>query len=324
MRHINHIMLLGICLSLTLTACTDDEEHSIPQMKNYSEGYLKSCLGGNGWKCVESHEVKSDGTFEKKDYFDGIYQEAPKEYFFALDTIYTYTTLEDYPLNGYTKGVFSFNEQTNQLFSDSIEIFKVLTIDETTLKLLKYNGIDGNGTKSYLYMIYHKMSPMDLLEYKSKYTFNLDSLEINYPLLPEKKILLEEDFIHMASGKGWKFLKAHKLMWGKRYKKEEFDFNPNTTKYKPKDYIISESSIAILSDDTLNPQKPIKKDYTYRANSSSIVCQNHTEFYLNSISDDTMEIIIDLPQYMHKENIKLFCIYKRMTPREMKTFFQGF
>ncbi len=319
-KGINHIVALVACLSLMIVACADDEDHTIPSMRNYSEGYLKSCLKDKGWKCVESHEVKSDGSFDKKDYWEGVYEESPDQYMFLPDTIVTFTLIEDYPLEGYTKDTYTFNEATNQLSSSSKEVFKVLTVDENTLKVIKHNGVDENGKDMYLYSIYRTMTPEELSNYKSNYIYDIEKLDKNYPLLPEMIRMMDEDFSYCIAPKGWKFVEAHKVMWSKRYDKNVLSTSPEEEAYMPMDYIISPSSIMILphKKDTLKSYQPITIKYSYRPNSSSIVYDGGTLFYIHGLTDDTLEVVIDLPHDKQQENSQLFCLYRRMTKEEVE------
>lgn len=65
---------LSLVLAATLlTACSDDDEARMPVPEPVSAEYFESCVGGKGWQYVESHEIKANGTIEKKDYWEGLF-----------------------------------------------------------------------------------------------------------------------------------------------------------------------------------------------------------------------------------------------------------
>ncbi len=305
-------IVVALFLAMTVVSCGDDEDHIVPLQMNYSAGYLSSCLNGNGWKYVEAHEVNPDGSFDKHDW-DEIYGGTPDQYLFEGDTIVTYSSLDDYPLKGYTKKIYSYNEDTNQMMSGSDELFRVLTVSENTLRLIKYNGISGDGKKTYLYAVYHKMSTEELSRYRNEYKYDIAKLNDNYPALPEKSRVMADDFTELATGTTWEYVEAHEVMWSKRYKKERFSF-PEINKYNILQVTADSISFSQPADSLNRYAVSESMKYSYRPNSSAVVSDGNVVFYVYSISENSMQIVMDLPQSKSNYTQKtLFCKYTKKT-----------
>ncbi len=306
---------------MAVASCGDDEDRIVPSQMNYSAGYLSSCLDGSGWKYVESHEVNKDGSFDKEDFWVDVYNGTPDQYMFKGDTITAFSYIADYPLKGFKKSAYRYNEQTNQLMSGDEELFKVLTVSENTLRIIKYNGLSGDGKKTYLYEVYRKMSYEELDYYRSTYLYNIAKLDVNYPVLPEKASVMPDNFTAIASEKAWQYVEGHEVLWSKRYKKEQF-YSPEI--YKVGMLYVSADSISFMYPNGSYGRYIAAESmkYGYRANSSAVVSDGNVVFYLYSLDENTMEVVIDLQQTYKKKKTALFCKYRRLTDEERENLFE--
>ncbi|MCD8296259.1 MAG: hypothetical protein LUC88_01645 [Prevotella sp.] len=303
-------IVVALLLAMTVISCGDDEDHIVPLQMNYSAGYISSCFNGYGWKYVESHEVNPDGSFEKQNW-DEVYGGTPDQYLFEGDTIVVFSSLDDYPLKGYTKSVYSYNEDTNQLMSGSDELFRVLTMSENTLRLIKYNGFSSDGKKTYLYAVYRRMSSEELARYRNEYKYDIAKLNDNYPLLPEKTRITADSFTDLVSGTTWEYVEAHEVMWSKRYKKERFS-SPEINRYNILHVSADSLSFSQLSDSLNRCLVSETMKYGYRPNSSAVVSDGNVVFYVYSISENSLQIVMDLLEPRSNYSKKtLFCKYRK-------------
>ncbi len=298
-------------LLLAVASCTDDEERSVPPMMNYSAGYLASCLEGHGWRHVESHEVRGDGTLDRKDYWEGLYGESPDQYLFTGDTVTRYSRLEDYPLCGYTRDKYAYDEQTNRLTAGSRELFKVLYVGEDALKVISYNGLDAGGRKTYLYSAYRRMTDEELAAYRSGYTVDIGRLDADYPALPRQERVTEEDFIAAAAGKAWRLESTHEIMWSRRYRREAWNPGQAGDLPVPGGFRITGSRITMLPHraDTAALREPVTAEYGYWANSSSVVVGGEPAFRVLGLDGERMLVTMSLPGEGGGEGTRLFCVY---------------
>lgn len=316
MKSINICTALLLTLAAaTLTSCGEDDELAIPMPQHMTAGYVMAALDGKGWKHVESHEIKSNGTPEKQDYWHGLTGGGPVQYSFAGDSVTTYSYIDAYPISGYRKRKYTYNEQTNQLMTGGNEMFRIISVSANELRLIKYQAIKGDGTKIYVYSVYRAMNGSELASLARSYPYDLDSLNDKYPVLPEQTMVTAGDFKLKAVGNTWRCAEAHKTEKAGRYDKTEF--YGDGTPYMPEDlHITADSLIWLPSGGSIEDGKARRVKYNYRPNGFYLDTGSGMGFKIISLSDRDMRIIRQQQAPDGKNAVTLYCVYR--TERDVR------
>lgn len=318
MKNLNvfNMLLLTFVMS-ALTACSEDEDLNIPIPQHMTAEYVIQTLDGKGWEHIESHEIKSNGTYKKEDYWNGMLYVIPPKHSFSGDTVTTYTSIDAYSVNGYRKKSYAYNEATNQIMAGGNELFRIISLDENELRLIKYQAIDGNGKKIYVYSVYRAMSSYELSECIYNHPYNIDLLNEQYPMLPEQMRITSEYFSRHAVGNGWKCIEAHKMEMDGRYNIANI-FRDNDPSM-PGNCFIATDTITWLPQGQETPTSPAESmKYSYRPNSFYIATDTDNGFKIITLNDNEMRIVKKLQGNNGGDMLELYCIYRKMTSEELE------
>lgn len=320
MKNLNTLTLLVLALVMSaVTSCSEDDELIIPVPQHMTEQYVMETLNGKGWQYFDSHEIKSNGTVERKEYWAERYGGGPSEYKFSGDTITTFSYIDSEPISGYKNSTYSYNEATNQLMAGGKEVFKIISLSENILKMIKYQGIDGNGNKIYVYYIYTVMSSDDLAECIKNHPYDLDSLNDKYPMIPEQMRITPEYFGRYGVGDGWKCTEAHKLEMAGRYHIDNI-YNADAPDM-PANFFIDNGTITWLPNNAGTADYTAKKEnYTYRANGFYIEPAGGNGFRIITLNNYEMKIIKKQREGNGGAVREFYCVYRKMTPEELKLY----
>lgn len=320
MKNLNIFTMLLLAFAMSaLTACSDDEDFNIPIPQQMTAEYVTATLDGKGWTHVESHEIKSNGTFEKEEYWSGLVGASPSDYSFSGDSVTTYSYIDAYPISGYRKRSYTYNEGSNSLMADGKEMFKIISLNENEMKLIKYQAIDGNGKKIYVYSTYRAMSSTELAECIKDHPYDLDSLNDKYPTLPEQMRITSEYFSRYAVGRGWKCTEAHRMEMAGRYDVANI-YSDNGQDMAYSCFIAADTITWMTQQGEAAATASESIRYTYRANSFQLAADADRGFRIITLNDHEMRIIRRLQGNNGEGATELYCIYRRMTPEELKLY----
>lgn len=320
MKNLNIFTMLLLAFAMSaLTACSDDEDFNIPIPQQMTAEYVTATLDGKGWMHVESHEIKSNGTFEKEEYWSGLVGASPSDYSFSGDSVTTYSYIDAYPISGYRKRSYTYDEGSNSLMADGKEMFKIISLNENEMKLIKYQAIDGNGKKIYVYSTYRAMSSTELAECIKDHPYDLDSLNDKYPTLPEQMRITSEYFSRYAVGRGWKCTEAHRMEMAGRYDVANI-YSDNGQDMAYSCFIAADTITWMTQQGEAAATASESIRYTYRANSFQLAADADRGFRIITLNDHEMRIIRRLQGNNGEGPTELYCIYRRMTPEELKLY----
>ncbi|MDO4159384.1 MAG: hypothetical protein Q4D41_02890 [Prevotellaceae bacterium] len=299
-----------------LTACGEDGELAVPLPQDVSEEYLEECVSGKGWIEVVSHEIKSNGILDKRDYWQLPDVGSPVSFYFQNDSITIFHAIGTYQVNGYNTEKFTYDNVLHSLKNGEEEIFKILSVTPDEIRLVKYQELNGDGEKIYIYSVYRKMTDNELAECKQSHPYNLATFNDEYPLLPEQMQITLNDFAQKVVGHGWKCTEVHELETDNRYKANDI---VNSAKRFSLDniYISADSLITLPTAKSYVSSLINKTKYNYRANGYYISTESGSGLRILSVSSNEMKVIYNAGNENEKSAERLFCIYKRMTADEL-------
>lgn len=311
MKNINLYLLLVLALAArALTSCDDDEEGALPQLCRMTAAEFARTVDGKGWQYVESHELKSNGKYSRHDYWEGLIGGTPAQYAFGGDTLTTYMYIDAYPLNGYRSVKYTFDEATNRVMHGDAEVMRVLSATEDELRIVRREATTADGAAVYVYAVYRAMTPAELASLKAAHPYNLDSLNEEFPLLPEQQRFTADDFKACAVGQGWKCAEAHAVRMNGRY--DAAMFYGGGTRLKPVDYYISADSLTrFTADPDTGEATASTAPYAYRANGFYVEAEGTMEFRILSLGKDEMHMLREQSDGGTGRAVLLYCVYRR-------------
>ncbi len=316
-----HLHLLLALLAWALPAAADDCNR-LPAPQPVLADYFMRCVGGKGWRYVESHEVKANGCIDKRDYWDGHAGGGPVQYAFTADSVTTFMDIDAYPLKGYRRQAFAFSGVEGRVTAGGAEVFRVISVTPETLKILKYQAMRGDGTPVYVYATYRAMSAQELDSCRASHRYDLDTFNALYPVVPEQERLTAADFESRAVGYGWRCTEMHKMETDWRYDAE--DCRGGFEALAAEDYFISADSLtACLPPAPGRQGSSASVKYTYLANGFYVSTGVSTGFRVLSVGDSEMRILRRLPSADGSQPVSLYCVYRKMTDDELREFIPG-
>ena len=311
MKHLHFIASLFLFLSvISFTSCDEDGDLALPSVQLVSEPDFTSLVEGKAWKYVESHEIKDNGTMCKADYWDGLVGSAPVQYGFSGGALTTYMYIDAYPIHCYKAAKYTFEEGTNRVVSGSTDVFTVVSVSQDRLCIIRRQATRADGNDVYVYAVYRAMTAYEQAELKQDYPYNLDTMDEDYPQLPEQETVTETNFAALAVGKAWRCAEAHALVFANRYSKD--GFFTDGTQLKPVDYEITADTVYEITQGE-DPSAPVRKGYayTFNANGRYVETQGGTTFHILRLTDDEMHLVQERADPASGKAVRLYCIYRR-------------
>lgn len=282
----------------------------MPSVRIMSAEEFTRCVDGKAWKHVDSYEIKSNGSIAKNSYWDSLAVGAPVQYGFNDNAVTTYMHIGAYPINGYITRQFTFDNGTNRLMSGQDEVFTVVDVNENELRLIKFQSMTGNGKRIYIYSIYRAMTPGETSALKSNYPHDLNTLNDDYPVMPEQQRITADDFNSTAVGRTWECAEAHLTFLTDRY--NAADYFATSSHLTPLGYEINADTLYTLTTDSVT--QTVSREaaaYEYRANGFYVETVSGTAFRIISLSPEEMRIVQRRHDPVTSSDIRLYCTYRR-------------
>lgn len=311
MKHLRLVSALFISLTLfVLTSCDEDGDLVVPPVRHVSGAEFARLVDGKSWKYVESHELNGDGTMRKADYFEDLIGIGPEQYSFSGDSVTTYMYLDAYPLKCHKVEKYTFQEGTNVIKAGQDDVFTVVSVSEDRLCILADKGSAADGKRMYVYSVYRAMAAGERPSLKELYPVSLNTIDEDYPLLPEQEDLTEADFTALAVGRTWRCAEAHGLFVTGRYDKA--DFFATDTWMNPIDYEITADSVYEVTRLGGRPE-PVRTGYAYafNANGRYVETQGGTTFSILRLAGDEMHLIQQRYNTAGGSSARLYCVYRQ-------------
>lgn len=311
MKHFRLVSALFLFLSaMSFTSCDEDGDLIVPPVRHVSGAEFARLVDGKSWKYVESHELNGDGTMRKDGYFEDLIGIGPEQYSFSGDSVTTYMYLDAYPLKCHKVEKYTFQEGTNVIKAGQDDVFTVVSVSEDRLCILADKGSAADGKRMYVYSVYRAMAAGERPSLKELYPVNLNTIDEDYPLLPEQEDLTEADFTALAVGRTWRCAEVHGLFVTGRYDKA--DFFATDTWMNPIDYEITADSVYEVTRLGGRPE-PVRTGYayTFNANGRYVETQGGTTFSILRLAGDEMHLIQQRYNTAGGSYARLYCVYRQ-------------
>lgn len=301
---------------VVLSACGEEDEQTLPMPQDVTAEHLDSCLSGKGWIHVSSHEVRANGTLDKTEYWSQPDAGRPNQYYFDGDSLTTFLSTEAYTVNGYQTVHYTYNRGTHKLESPKGEVFKVISVSQTELCVVKYQGFDGNGLPIYIYSTYRVMNAGEIVKCRGTHPYNLATINKDYPILPEQMLITPTGFKQNVVNHGWKCTAAYRMETNNRYSKASSQAMSSTS--IPDNLFFTADSLIAFKAGVFHDFKVNGRlKYSFRANSFTLDTGTGSAMRVLSLTADEMRLLLPTTDNADKNSHGLYCIYKKMTAEEL-------
>lgn len=319
MKNINLYLLLLLVLAVpVLTSCEDDEEGVLPVAMRITADEFAERVDGKGWQYVESHEIRGNGKFSRHDYWESMTGGAPEQYAFCGDTLTTYMYVDAYTMNGYKSTKYTYDETTNRLMAGGTEVMRIISLTENELRCIRRQASTADGKQIFVYAVYRAMTPYELESLKANHPYDIDMLDQQHPAMPRQQRLTAADFASKAVGQTWECAEAHAVELEDRYNID--DFYAGGTRLKPVDFHLTADSLTTFTTD---PATGVRVEsttaYAYRPNGFYIETDGTAAIKIISLTADEMRAYRETVDPDGGNKVKLYCVYRRMTPGKPDT-----
>ena len=137
--------------AVAIVGCSNDEEtfsfdeDGIPvatQQQRISAEQFAAMVDGAGWVETNTHEIYSNGDFDKRDYWEGMEGVAgPSRFCFSGDKISEYIFLEQLPKTGCNVKSMRYDESTNTIYADEKMALRIISVSNGWMQAIKLGGI---------------------------------------------------------------------------------------------------------------------------------------------------------------------------------------
>ena len=166
--------ILSFCTFLAIaavTSCSNEEEsfffdeEGVPMSVNsqrVSEEQFEATINGAGWVETVTHEIFSNGDFDKRDYWDDMEGGGPSRFCMKGDTITEYLFLDFLPKTGVNARSMRYDASTNTLYADGKMLLRIISVKGGWMQAIKFAGLSykqrSKSRALYFYVTLRRMS----------------------------------------------------------------------------------------------------------------------------------------------------------------------
>ena len=195
---------------------------------------------------------------------------------------------------------------------------RIISLTENELCFIRRQASTADGKQIFVYAVYRAMTPYELESLRAGHPYDIDMLDQLHPAMPRQQRLTAADFAAMAVGQTWECTEAHAVELEGRYNID--DFYAGGTRLKPVDFHITADSITAITTDPATAGTVRKTTaYTYRPNGFYIETAGTAVMKIISLTADEMRICCETVDPESGNKVKLYCVYRRMTPGKTDT-----
>ena len=160
-------LLIVSALCLMITSCSKDEDELVFQMvedtrpvptryDKLSTTEFKNLLIGYGWKEAETHIINTDGTIDKKDYWEDMCGGGPSTYEFTDTRIIDYFFADAIPACVSVPYTYTYDEATNSVYyANGYFWFSIVRASLSEVTIIKRAGVKADRDSNKLRPVYH-------------------------------------------------------------------------------------------------------------------------------------------------------------------------
>lgn len=160
-------LLIVSALCLMITSCSKDEDELVFQMvedtrpvptryDKLSTTEFKNLLIGYGWKEAETHIINTDGTIDKKDYWEDMCGGGPSTYEFTDTRIIDYFFADAIPARVSVPYTYTYDEATNSVYyANGYFWFSIVRASLSEVTIIKRAGVKADRDSNKLRPVYH-------------------------------------------------------------------------------------------------------------------------------------------------------------------------
>lgn len=180
-------LLIVSALCLMITSCSKDEDELVFQMVEDTRPVLtrydklsttefKNLLIGYGWKEAETHIINTDGTIDKKDYWEDMCGGGPSTYEFTDTRIIDYFFADAIPARVSVPYTYTYDEATNSVYyANGYFWFSIVRASLSEVTIIKRAGVKADRDSNKLRPVYHyvtlkQMTASELEQVRNSHT----------------------------------------------------------------------------------------------------------------------------------------------------------
>ena len=180
-------LLIVSALCLMITSCSKDEDELVFQMvedtrpvptryDKLSTTEFKNLLIGYGWKEAETHIINTDGTIDKKDYWEDMCGGGPSTYEFTDTRIIDYFFADAIPARVSVPYTYTYDEATNSIYyANGYFWFSIVRASLSEVTIIKRAGVKADRDSNKLRPVYHyvtlkQMTASELEQVRNSHT----------------------------------------------------------------------------------------------------------------------------------------------------------
>ncbi len=180
-------LLIVSALCLMITSCSKDEDELVFQMvedtrpvptryDKLSTTEFKNLLIGYGWKEAETHIINTDGTIDKKDYWEDMCGGGPSTYEFTDTRIIDYFFADAIPARVSVPYTYTYDEATNSVYyANGYFWFSIVYSSPSEVTIIKRAGVKADRDSNKLRPVYHyvilkRLSASELEQVRNSHT----------------------------------------------------------------------------------------------------------------------------------------------------------
>jgi hypothetical protein len=170
-----------------ITSCSKDEDELVFQMvedtrpvptryDKLSTTEFKNLLIGYGWKEAETHIINTDGTIDKKDYWEDMCGGGPSTYEFTDTRIIDYFFADAIPARVSVPYTYTYDEATNSVYyANGYFWFSIVRASLSEVTIIKRAGVKADRDSNKLRPVYHyvilkRLSASELEQVRNSHT----------------------------------------------------------------------------------------------------------------------------------------------------------
>ncbi|MGN0282157.1 MAG: hypothetical protein ACI4B3_07655 [Prevotella sp.] len=170
--HYIYITSIVMVTSIALLSCSNEDEtfsfddEGVPvavTQQKISREQFEAMINNSGWVETNTHEIYSNGDFDKRDYWDemeGV--SGPSRYCISGEKISEYIFIKNMPKTGCNVRSMRYDESNNTVYADGKMALRIISVNNGWMQAVKLGGVAykqrAQSKSLYFYVTLRRMS----------------------------------------------------------------------------------------------------------------------------------------------------------------------
>ena len=168
-----------LAAAILIAGCTkfeiDDDQWPVVKSGKISAQEFRENIIGHGWNSGLTYRIVNGRV--TKEVLDELAGFRSGDYYFDENTVTTFISPDHIPVSGYYVRTFKYNESDCSIYINGYKSMTIVNLTKNKFEAIRHTGTKSDGTKSFGYVTYTRMSEEEIADTRKNYSTDLDTVD---------------------------------------------------------------------------------------------------------------------------------------------------